>query len=44
MVDALREAHRVLKPSGVLINVRPITAPVVLEVVIATQAVWAKTI
>jgi len=30
--------HRVLKPSGVLIDVRPVTAPIVLEVVIATHA------
>jgi len=44
MVDALREAHRVLKPSGAPIDVRPVTAPIVLEVVIATHAVWAKTI
>ena len=32
MVDALRVAHRVLKPSGALIDVRPVTA------------VWAKTV
>ena len=44
MVDALWEAHRVLKPSGTLIDVRPVTAPIVLEVVIATHAVWAKTV
>src|SRR5215468_1246141 len=44
MVNALREAQRVLKPSGVLIDVRPITAPIVVEVVIATQAAWAKTV
>src|SRR5215471_11196966 len=44
MVNALREAQRVLTPSGVLIDVRPVTAPIVVEVVIATQAVWAKTV
>jgi hypothetical protein len=44
MVDALREAHRVLTPSGVLIDVRPVAAPIVVEVVTATQAVWAKTV
>ncbi len=44
MVDALREAHRVLTPSGVLIDVRPVTAPIVVEVLIASQAVWAKTV
>ena len=43
MVDALREAHRVLTPSGVLIDVRPVTAPIVLEL-IATCPVWAKTV
>jgi hypothetical protein len=44
MVNALREAQRVLTPSGVLIDVRPVTAPIVVEVVIATQTVWAKTV
>jgi hypothetical protein len=44
MVNALRETHRVLTPSGVLIDVRPVVAALVVEVVIAAQAVWAKTI
>lgn len=44
MVNALREAHRVLTPSGVLIDVRPVVAPIVVEVLIATQAVWARTV
>ena len=43
MVNALREAQRVLTPSGVLIDVCPVTAPIVVEVVIVSQAVWAKT-
>jgi hypothetical protein len=34
----------VLTPSGVLIDVRPVTAPIVVEVVIAAQAVWATTV
>lgn len=42
MVNALQEAQRVLKPSGVLIDVRPVTAPIVVEVVSATQVVWTK--
>jgi hypothetical protein len=44
MVDALREAQRVLTPSGVLIDVRPVTAPIVVEVVIAARAVWTRTV
>jgi hypothetical protein len=44
MVDALREAQRVLTPSGILIDVRPVTAPIVVEVVIAAQPVWAQTV
>jgi hypothetical protein len=41
MVDALREAHRVLAPSGTVIDVRPITARVVIEVVTAGRADWS---
>jgi hypothetical protein len=44
MVNALREAQKVLTPSGVPIDIRPVTAPIVVEVVIATQGVWAKTV
>jgi len=42
MVDALREARRVLQPRGVLIDVRPLTAPMEVEVVIATHPIWSK--
>jgi hypothetical protein len=44
MVNALRETHRVLTSSGVLIDVRPVIAAIVVEVIIAAQAVWAKTV
>lgn len=41
MVDALREAHRVLTPVGTVVDVRPITARVVIEVVTADRVEWA---
>jgi hypothetical protein len=44
MVDALREARRVLTRSGVLIDIRPVTVPIVAEVVIGERSVWAKTV
>jgi hypothetical protein len=44
MVNALQEARRVLTPAGVLVDLRPVTAPIVVEVVIEGQAVWAKTV
>jgi hypothetical protein len=44
MVHALREAHRVLVPAGVLIDVRPVIAPIVTDVVIGTHSVWTKTV
>jgi hypothetical protein len=44
MVNALREAQRVLTPAGVLIDLRPVTVPIVVEVVVASCAVWAKTV
>ena len=42
MVDALREARRVLKPRAVLINLQPLTMPLIVEVTIAMRPVWAK--
>ena len=42
MVHALREARRVLTPHGVLIDVRPLIAPMVVEVVTAARAIWRK--
>src|SRR5712692_4475665 len=42
MVVALREARRVLTRRGVLIDVRPVVAPIVVEVVIAAEAIWTK--
>src|SRR5215510_12799017 len=44
MVDALREAHRVLMPTGILIDIRPVTRPIVIEVLIDSHGVWAKTV
>lgn len=41
MVDALREARRVVTPDGLLIDIRPVSAPVTIEVVIGTHSCWA---
>ena len=42
MVDALREARRVLARRGVLIDLRPLVAPIVVEVIVAAQTTWMK--
>ena len=42
MVDALGEARRVLTRRGVLIDVHPVVAPIVVEVIIAAQTIWTK--
>jgi hypothetical protein len=44
MVHALREAQRVLTTPGVLIDVRPVTAPLIVEVVIDQRTAWSKTV
>ena len=44
MVDALREAHRVLAASGVLIDVRPLIEPIVVEVVSGNRALWSESL
>jgi hypothetical protein len=41
MVDALREANRVLTPGGTIVDVRPLTARVVVELVSADRSDWA---
>ena len=41
MVDALREAHRVLAPGGTVVDVRPLTARVSVELVTADRSDWA---
>jgi hypothetical protein len=41
MVDALREAHRVLAPGGTVVDVRPISARMVIEVVTGDRVDWA---
>lgn len=42
MVDALREARRALAWRGVLIDLRPLVAPIVVEVIVAAQPNWTK--
>ena len=42
MVDALREARRVLARRGVLLDLRPLVAPIVVEVIVAAQTTWMK--
>jgi hypothetical protein len=42
MVDALSEARRVLTGPGVLVDVRPVVAPLTVAVVVAAQSVWAR--
>ena len=40
MVDALRESWRVLKRRGVLIDERPASAPMIIEVMAGMKAFW----
>lgn len=42
MVDALREARRVLARRGVLIDLRPLVAPIAVEVIVAAHTTWTK--
>jgi hypothetical protein len=42
MVNALRESRRVLAERGVLIDLRPLVAPIVVEVIVAAQTTWTK--
>jgi hypothetical protein len=42
MVDALKEARRVLVRQGMLIDLRPVVAPLVVDVMVAAQAIWTK--
>ncbi len=42
MVDALREARRVLTAGGVLIDVRPVIAPMAAEVIVDDRTAWVK--
>ena len=44
MVDALSEARRVLTPRGVLIDVRPVIAPMTAELVTTDLAILVKEI
>jgi len=44
MVDALKEAHRVLSRTGVLVDLRPVIVPIVVEVVVANDARWATSV
>jgi|SRR5579864_2850786 len=42
MVDALREARRVLSRRGVLIDLRPLVAPLVVEVIDGAETAWSR--
>jgi hypothetical protein len=42
MVDALREARRVLKLRAILIHVQPLTRPLIVEVMVGARPIWAK--